>query len=401
MPPTRASRPLLPALCSILCLLQSATAQEIAWSKDYASALQEAQEKKRPLLLDFGTTDCFYCKKLDQSTFRDPAVIARLNRDFVTVKIDAAQYSNLVQQLNIQLFPTLLVATPGGKILNIQTGFVAPEAFLTFLSRSLAAGEKPAPPEATVKVKPRTEEPPPEWMAEDYGKAAQAIGRSEFARAVPLLRNILKQDRHYPVQKQAAALLKELEGQAAAGLKHVKELEEAGRTVEALQADEELIRKYDGTTAAAEGMSLLSSLNARLDNRTRERRQEAAELLRLAEKELRTQQYLMCLVRCETIRRSYANLPEAAAATELAARIKSNPEWMQQVCDGGAEVLGMSLVTLAETRLKEGQPQQAVFLLERVVQAFPNTRHAEQAQVRLSQIQGPPALPVSDEEKHQ
>jgi thioredoxin-related protein len=399
MPPTRATPLCLSACCSVLCLLQSARAQEIEWGKDYATALREAQEKKRPLFLDFGTVDCFYCKKLDDSTFRDPAVIARLNRDFVAVKIDAARYPSLVQQLHIQFFPTLLVATPGGKILNTQTGFVGSEAFLTFLSRSLAAGEKPATLTARSKVQP--DEPAPGWMAEDYGKAARAIGRSEFASAVPLLKNILKEDRKYPIQVQAAALLKELEDQAAAGLGRVKELEQAGRTVEALQADEELIRKYDGTVAAAEGMSLLASLNARLDGRTRERRQEAAELLRLAEKELQMQQYLMCLVRCQSIVRGYANLPEATAAAELAAKIKSNPEWMQQVCDGGAEVMGMSFLTLAETRLKEGRPQQAMYLLERVVQAFPNTRHAEQAQTRLSQIQGPPALPVSDEEKHQ
>jgi hypothetical protein len=49
--------------------------------------------------------------------------------------------------------------------------------------------------------------------------------------------------------------------------------------------------------------------------------------------------------------------------------------------------------------LKQGQPQQAVFFLERLLQAFPNTRHAEIAHMRLSQIQGPPALPVSDEKK--
>jgi thioredoxin-related protein len=399
MPPMRATPLCLSAFWSVLCLLQPAVAQEIDWGKDYATALRQAQETKRPLFLDFGTVDCFYCKKLDDSTFRDPAVIARLNRDFVAVKIDAARYASLVQQLHIQFFPTLLVATPGGKILNTQTGFLGPEAFLTFLSRSLAAGERPGTLTSRSKVQP--DEAAPGWMAEDYGKAARAIGRSEFASAVPLLKNILKEDRKYPIQQQAASLLKELEDQAAAGLAHVKELEDAGRAVEALQANEELIRKYDGTAAAAEGMSLLSSLNARLDGRTRERRQEAAELLRLAEKELQMQQYLMCLVRCQSIVRNYANLPEATAAAELAAKIKSNPEWMQQVCDGGAEVVGMSFLTLAETRLKEGRPQQAMYLLERVVQAFPNTRHAEQAQARLSQIQGPPALPVSDEEKHQ
>ena len=237
-------------------------------------------------------------------------------------------------------------------------------------------------------------------MGDDYDRAARAIGRSEYARALPLLRNILKEDKKYAVQRKAASLLANLEKQAAARLEHVKELGEAGRTVDALQAGEELVRVYEGTAAAAEATGLLLSLNTRIDGHTREQRAQAAELLKLARKEFGAQQYLMCLLRCEALTRRFANLPETAAATELAAQIKSNPEWMQQVCDGGAEVLGMSFLTLAETRLKEGQPQQAIFLLERVLQAFPNTRHAELAQVRLSQIR-PPALPPSNDEKHQ
>jgi outer membrane protein assembly factor BamD (BamD/ComL family) len=51
-------------------------------------------------------------------------------------------------------------------------------------------------------------------------------------------------------------------------------------------------------------------------------------------------------------------------------------------------------LALADTWLKRGQPQQAVFYLERVVQSFPNTRHAEAAQIRLSQIQGPASKAV-------
>ncbi len=53
------------------------------------------------------------------------------------------------------------------------------------------------------------------------------------------------------------------------------------------------------------------------------------------------------------------------------------------------ERLGTLYLTLAETWLKKGQPQQAIFYLERIVQTFPNTRNADLAQARLAQIQGP------------
>jgi hypothetical protein len=72
---------------------------------------------------------------------------------------------------------------------------------------------------------------------------------------------------------------------------------------------------------------------------------------------------------------------------------------MQKICDGLPEVLGQIYLSTAEAKIKLGEPQQAIFLLERVVHAFPNSKHAEMAQVRLSQIQGPPSMSVSDEKK--
>src|SRR5262249_46528360 len=108
----------------------------------------------------------------------------------------------------------------------------------------------------------------------------------------------------------------------------------------------------------------------------------------------RTQHFLACLDRCEDLASSYADLPEGADAMQLAAQIKNNPEWMKQVCESLSDRLGLLYLSLAETLLKKGQPQQAVVYLERVVQTFPGTRQAEAAQVRLSQVQGQPTQPV-------
>ena len=57
------------------------------------------------------------------------------------------------------------------------------------------------------------------------------------------------------------------------------------------------------------------------------------------------------------------------------------------------ERLSTLYLTLAETWLKKGQPQQAVFYLERIVHGFPNTRNADIARMRLAQIQGPSRMP--------
>jgi thiol-disulfide isomerase/thioredoxin len=389
--PTRRLLPFLAALLVPLAIGLPCRADEVVWRKDYASALQEAREKSLPLVLDFGTDACPWCDKLDATTFRDADVINLLNTRFVSLKIHSARYPELVEHLKIHTFPTLVVADPSGKILNAHAGFLETTPFLEFLRRALAppAGATPTPAATTTAASP---------VQGDFQKATQAVTQSEYARAVVLLRNVLKDNGHTDVQAKAAGLLKEIEDLASVQLARLKELEGAGQVQEALSAGRELVRLYDGTTAAAEAQALLPALTTRLEGPARDRLKLAYDMLLQARDDFKTQQYLVCLVRCETIGARFADLSEAGEAAQLVEKITSNPEWMQQVCDTLPDLGGMSFLKMAETKLKQGQPQQAVFFLERILQAFPNTRHAEVAQVRLSQIQGPPQL-VSEEKK--
>src|SRR5689334_21412720 len=108
-------------LCVSLLLLPVsaavAPAQSVTWRYDYAAARREAQEKGRPLVLDFITDNCFWCTKLDTTTFQDPSVASLLNDKFVPLKVHAAQNAALTEALRIQLFPTVVLASPDGKIL--------------------------------------------------------------------------------------------------------------------------------------------------------------------------------------------------------------------------------------------------------------------------------------------
>jgi Tfp pilus assembly protein PilF len=63
---------------------------------------------------------------------------------------------------------------------------------------------------------------------------------------------------------------------------------------------------------------------------------------------------------------------------------------MRQACESLGERLGLLYLSLAETYLKKGQPQQAMVCLEHVIQTLPGSRQAEVAQARLDQIQGRP-----------
>jgi thioredoxin-like negative regulator of GroEL len=383
MTATRKERRVLLAVCSTICFLQfaifnlqSAIGQDVNWRTDYNKARQEAVQKNRPLLLDFGTEQCVHCKRLDTITFRDPTIINVLNDRFIALKIDAGKETALADALRVQSFPTCVIAAPDGKILSTVEGFTEAIRFNELLQRALASVSNP------------------EWMNRDYQEAVKAIAASDFARAIALLRSVIEDKGNRPVQVKSRQLLDDLEQQAAGLLARAKQHVDKGQSDEAITRITELVRTFAGTQAAAEGGQMLTTLANRPEIKNQHRTKRARELLAQAREDYRTQQFLPCLDRCEDLASSYADLPEGADAMQLAAQIKNNPEWMKQVCESLSDRLGLLYLSLAETLLKKGQPQQAVVYLERVLQTFPGTRQAEAAQVRLSQVQGQPTQPV-------
>ena len=117
--PLRAWTPLL--LAALVAALPSVSgAQEasalptIRWRTEYGTALKEAQEKNLPLLIDIGTVNCYWCKKLDEITFRDPKIIGALTERFIPLKLDGEKETKLVQDLRITAYPTLLMGTTTG-----------------------------------------------------------------------------------------------------------------------------------------------------------------------------------------------------------------------------------------------------------------------------------------------
>src|SRR5438445_3470549 len=166
-------------------VLASATAQEIQWRSDYNLARKEAVEKNLPLILDFGTEHCFWCKKLDATTFLDPRVVAVMNEEFIPLKVDAHRDARLTECLRIQAFPTVVLAGPDGKILGTLEGYMEAGRFHDHLQRVLAGLRNP------------------EWMARDYQEAAKAIAASDYARAIALLKSITQDGKDLPAQIKA------------------------------------------------------------------------------------------------------------------------------------------------------------------------------------------------------
>lgn len=351
-------------------------AQEVNWRANYQAARKEAEEKNKPIMLDFGTESCFWCKRLDASTFKDPAVVGLLNDQFIPLKVDAEKELQLAQSLKIASYPTLVMASPDGKILGTIVGFKEAAEFHGILQRVLASAVTP------------------DWMTRDHQEAVKAVAAADFARGIALLKVIAEDGKDRPVQVKAKQLLQEIEQQAAARVARAKQAEEKNQHQEAIDLLTEVQRVFPGSQAAGEAGQKLNALASRPEIKSGQRTRRARELLAQAKEDYRTQQYLCCLDRCEALAANYADLPEGAEAVQLAGEIKNNPEWMKAASESASDRLGLLWLSLAETWLRKGEPQQAAQYLERILQSFPGTRQAEAAQVRLSYLKGQPTTQV-------
>jgi thioredoxin-related protein len=361
-------------ICSVLTMepsgLGAAGVPEVQWRINYTLARKEALTKNRPLLLDFGTEQCFWCRRLEAITFRDARVVDVLNEHFIPLKVDAEREPRLTEALHIQSYPTLVLAAPDGKIVGTLEGFLEAGRLHDHLQRVLVALGNP------------------EWMVRDYQEAAKAIAASDYARAIALLKSIVADGHELPVQVKAKQVLRDLEQQAAGRLAQARQLAEKGETARAIALLSELLRAFAGTQAATESGELLAALTAKPEVQTQVRLRQAREVLAQAREDYRTQQYLCCLDRCERLATNYADLPEGVEGEQLANQIKNNPEWLQQACDTLTDRLSALYLALAETCIQKNEPLRAARYLERILQAFPGTPQAETARVRLSALQG-------------
>jgi thioredoxin-related protein len=345
---------------------------EVNWRHDYNAARAEAKAKGLPLVLDFGTKNCFFCQKMDSSTFRDPRIVKLLNESFVPLKIDAQEEAVLevVSKLGITAYPTFVFAGPDWTILDKFEGFKEADVFHESLQRVLAALTAP------------------DWMTRDLASASKAVAAEQYPAAIAALRRIIEDGGSRPIQNKARAKLAELEQRARERLAKAQQAQEKGKVSEAMRILNLAMTDFPGLNASREAADLLAKLEQTPQVQQEQRAKRARELLAQATECHRTREYTLCVDRCAQLMRNFGDLPEGQQGAQLFAEIKNDPEWLQNACDTFGDQLAEMYLAMAESQLKRGQPQQAKTFLERTIRAFPGTHQAESAQIRLEQLQG-------------
>jgi thiol-disulfide isomerase/thioredoxin len=141
-------------LLTLLGLQASLSAAE-GWMTDYNAAKAQAVAENKPLLLDFTGSDwCPPCMMLEREVFSKKAFLDFAEENLILVKLDfprgkdqpaelKAQNEALAQRYQIEGFPTVMIFSPEGQLIERETGYRrgGAESYIEYVKEVLASAE--------------------------------------------------------------------------------------------------------------------------------------------------------------------------------------------------------------------------------------------------------------------
>ena len=92
------------------------------WVYSYRDALKLAASRGKPILANFYTNWCGWCKKLDETTYTDSAVLAAAG-NYVCLKVDVEQNRDVAAGYGVRTLPTILFLDPTGRVIWREFGY--------------------------------------------------------------------------------------------------------------------------------------------------------------------------------------------------------------------------------------------------------------------------------------
>jgi len=113
---------------------------------DFAAGLAQMERSGRPVLIDFYTDWCHWCKVMDEKTFGEAKVKAYLKAHFVTVRLQAEDrearvtfrgktytHVEFTRAMGVSGFPTVVFLDKTGEPITRLPGYVPADQFLPIL----------------------------------------------------------------------------------------------------------------------------------------------------------------------------------------------------------------------------------------------------------------------------
>lgn len=99
----------------------------------YDEGIALGLKEKKDVFLNFYANWCGYCKKMDNGTFKDSSVVAYLNENFISIKVNSDKEKRIASAYYVSGLPTSwFISKDGEKISNLP-GYVPADMLMNIL----------------------------------------------------------------------------------------------------------------------------------------------------------------------------------------------------------------------------------------------------------------------------
>lgn len=95
-------------------------------------ALTQAQNERKPVILDFFAEWCAPCQRMEKTTFKDERVRALLER-CVIVRVDTDEHPDFAKRMAVEGLPDIRFVLPNGRVIRQLRNFQDAESFTSEL----------------------------------------------------------------------------------------------------------------------------------------------------------------------------------------------------------------------------------------------------------------------------
>ena len=110
---------------------------KLDWFKgSFEEALAQAKASNKIVFIDFWTTWCGWCKRLNKDTFSDDTVVAEM-KDIICISIDAESKAGkpIAERFHVKGYPALILLAPDGSAEDSIGGYLPPDRFKMEIQR--------------------------------------------------------------------------------------------------------------------------------------------------------------------------------------------------------------------------------------------------------------------------
>jgi thioredoxin-related protein len=161
----------------------AAKTSEIHWETDYDAALAKAKQAGKPVMIDFYTDWCGWCKVLDKETYTDSDVIDAASK-MVALKIDAEEKPELARKYNVTGYPRIVFLSSDGTVMHQIMGYKPADRFLPDM-KAVLAGKSPDALVQELMDKGTDDPKEQKWIG------MQLLGKDKTREALPYLEKSL------------------------------------------------------------------------------------------------------------------------------------------------------------------------------------------------------------------